>query len=239
MSTGKAAEPPVAIITAASQGIGEAVARKLANQGWRVALMARSERVEKIAAELGGHALRGSITEVSDLRRLVDETLRQFGRIDGVVLSSGNAARGPLLEISDEDWHKGFDLLLMLAIRVARLSTPHLAAAGGGSIVNISSFAAREPDGRLAVSSVIRAGLTAFAKLYAAEHASAGIRMNNLLPGYMENAPQDPQVTARIPSRRLGAMNELAATAAFLLSADAAYINGQDILVDGGLVRGI
>jgi NAD(P)-dependent dehydrogenase (short-subunit alcohol dehydrogenase family) len=230
---------PVAIVTASSKGIGAAAARRLAADGFRLSLMARTDRANALAAEIGGIATVGSVSVPADLERLVNSTLDAWGRIDAVVCNTGATAKGEILSISDGDWREGLDMALLHAIRLARLVTPHMKAVSGGAIVNVSSFAAREPSARFPVSSVVRASLSAFTKLYVAEHAASGIRMNNVLPGYIDNWPQSAETLARIPAGRLGRTDEIAATIAFLLSPAAAYINGQDILVDGGLVRGI
>lgn len=229
----------VAVVTAASQGMGAAVARRLVADGYRVSLFARSERVEVLAAELGAFATRGSLTDPDDLERLVSTTMDRFGRIDALVCNTGAAAKGAILGLDDEAWFQGFDLTLLQVVRLARLVAPPMIAEGGGVILNISSFVAREPSALFPVSSVMRAGLSAFTKLFVGQHAQSGIRMNNLLPGYIENWDQPPELVDSIPAKRLGRLAEIAGTAAFLLSSDAGYINGQDILVDGGLIRGI
>jgi NAD(P)-dependent dehydrogenase (short-subunit alcohol dehydrogenase family) len=230
---------PVVIITAASQGIGAAAARRLAADGFLVSLMARSDRVMALAEELGGAGLTGSVAIGADLGRLVERTLDQFGRIDAVVCNTGATVKGPILGIADADWHDSLDMALLHAVRLARLVTAPMAERGGGAIVNVSSFAAREPSPAFPLSSVMRAGLSAFTRLYVQEHAPSGMRMNNLLPGYVENWPQTPATLSRIPMGRCATLDEIVGTIAFLLSPDGAYVNGQDILVDGGLVRGI
>ncbi|NLS74232.1 SDR family oxidoreductase [Bradyrhizobium brasilense] len=232
-------EKRVAIVTAASQGIGAAVARRLAADGYRLSLFARSEALEAVASELGAFAVRGSLTDPPDLERLVRATMDRFGRVDALVCSTGAPAKAALLSIDDEAWRQGLDLVLLQAVRLARLVTPPMVAQGGGAIVNISSYVVREPSAIYPVGSVMRAGLSAFAKLFVGEYAQCGIRMNNLLPGYFENYEQPAERVASIPANRLGRLAEIAGTTAFLLSPDAGYINGQDILIDGGLVRGI
>src|SRR5690625_3037945 len=202
----------VVIVTAASRGIGAAVSRHLAKEGYCLSLMSRSDHIREIASETGGLGLRGSISEPNDLSQLVHQTLENFGRLDGVVCNSGNTARGPLLGVSDEEWEEGARLILMNVIRMARLTTPFLIEAGGGSIVNISSFAAANPSLRFPVSSVLRPGVSAFAKLYTREYAQYGIRMNNILPGLMENSPRNSNLVEHIPARRLGTMHEIAST---------------------------
>lgn len=201
--------------------------------------MARSEAIQDLAGACGGVALRGSVTEAADLKRLAALALESYGRIDAVVNHTGHPPKGDLLAIPDADWHLGLDVVLLNVVRMARLVTPHMEAAGGGAIVNVSSFAAFEPDPDFPVSAALRTALAAFAKLYADRYAAAGIRMNNVLPGFIDSLPEKSERTARIPLRRYGTVAEIAKTVAFLLSPDAGYITGQNILVDGDLVRGL
>jgi NAD(P)-dependent dehydrogenase (short-subunit alcohol dehydrogenase family) len=230
---------PVAIVTAASKGMGAAIARELHVSGYDLVLLARSEGVVELARELSGEAIQGSVTEPADLERLVQLALDRFGRIDAVVNHTGHPPKGDLLAISDADWHKGLDIVLMNVVRMARLVTPIMEKTGKGAFVNISSFAAYEPDADFPVSASLRTALASFTKLYADRYAKAGIRMNNLLPGFIDSLPEKAERTSRIPMGRYGTVEEVAKTAAFLLSDDAGYITGQNMLVDGGLVRGI
>lgn len=227
----------VAIVTAASQGMGAACARSLAAQGYLPVLMSRSDGAMRLAAELGGIGLQGSVTEPADLARLVDLALKSYGRIDAVVNNTGHPARGGLLDLGDADWHAALDLLLLNVVRMARLVTPVFERQGQGAMVNISTYAAREPALEYPLSSAIRAALSSFAKLYAKRYAAAGIRMNNVLPGFIDSFPLDEKVRATIPMARAGRVGEIADTVAFLLSAGAGYITGQDILVEGGLAH--
>ena len=229
----------VAIVTAASKGMGAAIARELARRSYRLALFATSDAVTALAEELGGIAVRGSVTEPADLQRLVDTTMERWGRIDAVVNNTGHPPKGDILAIPDADWHLGLDLVLVNVVRLARLVTPAMEEAGKGAIVNISAFGAVQPGAAYPVSSVLRAGLSAFTKLYADRYAAAGIRMNSVLPGFIDSYPETPELIAQIPSRRFGTVEEIAATTAFLLSDEAGYITGQNLLVDGGLVKGI
>ncbi|KGM32445.1 SDR family oxidoreductase [Inquilinus limosus] len=229
----------VAIVTAASKGMGAAIARELARRGYRLALFATSDAVTALAQELGGIAVQGSVTEPADLQRLVDATLERWGRIDALVNNTGHPPKGDLLAIPDADWHLGLDLILVNVVRLARLVTPTMEQAGKGAIVNISAFGAAQPGAAFPVSSVLRAGLSAFTKLYADRYAEAGIRMNSVLPGFIDSYPEKPELIAQIPAKRFGTVEEIAATTAFLLSDEAAYITGQNLLVDGGLVKGI
>ncbi|MBF9233617.1 SDR family oxidoreductase [Microvirga alba] len=230
---------PVAIVTAASQGMGAAIAKELHARGYRLALLARSDNLQAIARETEALAVQGSVTEPADLERLVKTTLDRYGRVDAVVNHTGHPPKGDLLAIPDEDWHKGLDVVLMNVVRMARLVTPVMEKAGKGALVNISSFAAFEPDPDFPVSAALRTALASFAKLYADRYAKAGIRMNNLLPGFIDSLPEKSDRMARIPMGRYGTMAEVAKTTAFLLSDDAGYITGQNIMVDGGLVRGL
>src|SRR5581483_11014626 len=178
------ADAPVALVTAAGRGIGAAAARELARRGYQVALLARGEEVEAVARELGGLALRGSVTEAADLAGFVQAALDRYGRIDAVVNNTGHPATGPLLGLSDAEWHAGLDMLVLNVVRLARLVTPVLQRQGGGAIVNVSSFAAVEPSVAFPLSSAFRAALSAVTKLYATEYGAANIRMNNVLPGF-------------------------------------------------------
>jgi NAD(P)-dependent dehydrogenase (short-subunit alcohol dehydrogenase family) len=246
-------QPRVAIVTAAGQGIGAACARALAAEGWRVGLMARSDGATRLAGELGGVGVEGSVTEAKDIERLVAATIEAFGGIDGAVVSTGHAGHslkptgtgydptfaGNLLDIADQAWHDTLDLYVLTAVRVARALTPHLIARGGGAIVNVSASGAVEPHAAYALSSALRRSLSAFMKLYADRYARERIRMNNILPGFIENFDWSDAITDAIPLGRAGSLAEVGATAAFLLGPGAGYITGQDVIVDGGARRGV
>ncbi len=232
-------EKKTAIITAAGRGMGAAVARDLAAAGWQVALLSNSGGAISLAAELDGLGLTGSVTRPADLAALFEQTLARFGRIDAVVNNTGHAPKGPLLDISDEAWHTGLDLLLLNVVRMARLVTPHMQKQGGGAFVNISTFAAYEPDPAFPVSCSLRAALGSFAKLYADRYAADGIRMNNLLPGFIDSYPESEANRGRIPMGRYGTVAEIAAAVRFLVSDEAGYISGQNLRIDGGLTRSV
>jgi NAD(P)-dependent dehydrogenase (short-subunit alcohol dehydrogenase family) len=231
------AAAPVALVTGASQGIGAAIARELASRGYRLAILARSEALVGVAESIGALPVRGSMTEVADLKRLVDTAVDAFGRIDVMINNGGHTMTGDLLEIADTDWHEGLDLVLLNVVRAARLVTPVMQSTGGGSIVNVSTFAALDPVADFPVSATLRAGLAAFTRLYAERYGRDGIRMNNLLPGMIDNWPENPDTTARTALGRYGTLDEVAATAAFLAGHESSYVTGQNIRVDGGLAR--
>jgi NAD(P)-dependent dehydrogenase (short-subunit alcohol dehydrogenase family) len=229
----------VAIVTAAGRGMGAAIAAELAGAGYSLALMSPSGAAETLAQSLHGLGLTGSVTEPDDLQTLVERTMDQYGRIDAVVNHTGHPPKGVLLDIPDADWHTGLDLVMLNVVRLARLVTPIMVAQGGGAIVNISTFAVFEPEAAFPVSGAMRAALAAFTKIYADQYAGDGIRMNNVLPGFIDSYPETAAGRARIPMGRYGAVSEIAKTVRFLLSADAGYITGQNIRVDGGITRSV
>ena len=235
----EAARRPVAMITAASQGIGLAVAAELASRGYAVSLLARSEAVHAAAEKLGGLGTVGSVTEAADLARFHQATVARFGGIDAVVNNTGHPPKGDLLGIGDDDWRQGTDLILMNVIRLARLVVPEMQRRKRGAFINISAYGAVTPDLAYPVSSTLRAGLGAFTKLFAARYAPDNIRMNAVLPGFVDSYPVDAARVAAIPLGRYGRVGELAHTVAYLLSDDASYVTGQSLLVDGGMARGM
>lgn len=229
-----------AIVTGAGKGMGAAIAGELKNRGYNLVLMSRTEeQVMQLARKLDAAGLAGSVTEPRDLQKLVDTSLEKFGRIDAVINSTGHCAKGELLELTDEDWHSGLDLVLLNVIRMARLVTPVMQKQGEGAIVNISTFAAYEPSPVYPVSSAIRAALGSFTKLFADRYAAENIRMNNILPGCIDSQEFDKTVIEAIPMKRRGTVAEIAKTAAFLVASESGYITGQNIRVDGGLTRSV
>lgn len=234
MSTDK-----VAIITAGGSGMGAAAARKLAADGYRVTILSSSGKGEALAAELGGLGVTGSNRSPEDLARLVDATLQKWGRVDAVVNSAGHGPKGPLLEISDDDWHLGMEFYLLNVVRIARLVAPVMKQQKAGAIVNISTYATFEPEALFPTSGVFRAGLAAFTKVFADEYAAHNVRMNNVLPGFIDSLPEKEDRRARIPMGRYGTAEEVADLIAFLASDASSYITGQNIRIDGGITRSV
>jgi NAD(P)-dependent dehydrogenase (short-subunit alcohol dehydrogenase family) len=233
------AQKKVAIVTAGGSGMGAAAARKLADDGFRVAILSSSGKGEALAAELGGIGVTGSNQSNDDIKRLVDKVADTWGRVDVLVNSAGHGPRAPILEITDEDWHRGMDVYLLSAVRPSRLVAPLMVKQGGGTIINISSFAAFEPDPVFPTSGVFRAGLAAFTKLFADKYAADNVRMNNVLPGFIDSLPEKAEFRGRIPMGRYGKSSEIAAVIGFLASEGAGYITGQNLRVDGGITRSV
>lgn len=231
------AETKVAIVTAAGSGIGEACARQLNEDGYTPVLLSRSGSAVEVAEELDGSGLEGSVTDPDDLATLVETTSERYGRIDAVVNNTGHPASGNLLQISDEEWYEGLNLVLLNTIRMARLVTPIMEEGGSGAFVNISTFSAFEPSSDFPVSSVLRAGLGSFTKLYADQYAASGIRMNTVQPGFVDSYEVDEETQERIPMERPARTGEIADAVAYLLSPKSSYITGQNIRVDGGLTE--
>jgi NAD(P)-dependent dehydrogenase (short-subunit alcohol dehydrogenase family) len=239
MSASMAEPPRVALLMAAGSGIGAAAARRLAADGWHIAVMSSSGRGAALAESLGGLGLTGSNRDPDDLKRAVDASLARFGRLDAVVNSAGHAPKGDLLALTDDDWRTAMDFYLLNVVRIARLVAPVMRAQGGGSIVNVSTYACFEPEADFPTSAVFRMGLAAFTKLFADQQASAGLRMNNVLPGFIDSLPEKEARRARIPMGRYGTADEVAELIAFLAGPKSSYITGQNIRIDGGITRSV
>ncbi len=234
MSKGK-----VAVITAGGSGMGAGAARRLAADGFHVAILSSSGKGEALAKELGGFGVTGSNQSNGDLAKLVDGALARWGRVDVLVNSAAHGPRGSITDLSDEDWHKAMDVYFLCVVRATRLVLPAMERQRSGSIVNISSFAAVEPDAAFPTSSVFRAGLVGYTKLFADKFAALGIRMNNVLPGFIDSLGEKPEWKARIPMGRYGKTEEVAELISFLASERSAYITGQNIQIDGGITKAV
>lgn len=229
----------VAVITAGGSGMGAAAARRLAADGFKVAILSSSGKGEALAKELGGLGVTGSNQSNDDLKGLVDLAVSTWGRIDVLVNSAGHGPRAEITAITDEDWHKGMDTYLMNVIRPVRLVAPVMKAQKSGSIVNISTAWAFEPSAVFPTSAVFRAGLAAYTKIFADTYAADNVRINNVLPGWIDSLPGTEERRESVPMKRYGTMEEIAATVAFLASEGAGYITGQNLRVDGGMMRSI
>jgi NAD(P)-dependent dehydrogenase (short-subunit alcohol dehydrogenase family) len=229
----------VALVTAGGSGMGAAAAKRLAADGYHVGILSSSGKGEILAQELNGVGVTGSNQSSEDVARAVDAVMSQWSRIDVLVNSAGHGPRAPVLELTDEDWHTGMDVYFLSAVRPTRLVTPIMQAQKSGAIINISTFAAFEPDPVFPTSGVFRAGLAAFTKLFADKYAAENIRMNNVLPGFINSLPEKEAFRSRIPMERYGKVEEIAATISFLASDGGAYITGQNLRVDGGITRAV
>jgi NAD(P)-dependent dehydrogenase (short-subunit alcohol dehydrogenase family) len=230
-------EPKVAVITAGGSGMGAGAARKLAADGFRIAILSSSGKGQALAEELGGFGVTGSNQSNEDLARLIDGTVERWGRIDALVNSAGHGPKGALLDLTDDDWQRGMEVYFLNAVRPTRLVTPVMQRQKSGAIVNITTFATFEPDAAFPTSGVFRAGLAAFTKLFADRYAADNIRMNNVLPGFIDSLPEKPGIRERVPMGRYGRVAEVAELIALLASDRAAYITGQSIRIDGGITR--
>ncbi|PLW78543.1 SDR family oxidoreductase [Cohaesibacter celericrescens] len=229
----------VALITAGGSGMGADAARRLAADGFKVGVLSSSGKGEALGNELDGFGVTGSNSDPDALSALVQGAVERWGRVDALVNSAGHGPKGPVLEISDDDWHTGMEVYLMNVIRPVRLVTPFMQAQGGGTIINISTFAAFEPDPLFPTSGVFRAGLAAFTKLYSDQYAADNIRMNNILPGFIDSLPETADRKARIPMGRYGQAQEVSSAISFLASEGGGYVTGQNLRIDGGLTRAV
>lgn len=230
----------VALVTAGGSGMGADSARALAADGFKVGILSSSGKGEALAKELGGVGITGTNKSQADIQKLVDAAMDHWGRVDVLVNSAGHGPRAPILDLTDEDWHEGMEVYFLNAVRASRLVTPIMQQQGGGAIINISTFAAFEPNPVFPTSGVMRAGLAAFSKLFADHYAAENIRMNNVLPGFIDSLPEKEEFRAMIPMGRYGnSLSEIASVVAFLASEGGAYITGQNIRVDGGITRSV
>ena len=232
-------EQKVALIIGGGSGMGADAARAMAEAGYAVAVLSSSGKGEALGAALGGIGLTGSNQSPADLQALVDAAMAKWGRIDAVVNSAGHGPKGDILAMTDAEWAAGMDTYLLNVVRIARLVTPVMQAQGGGSIVNISTYATFEPEATFPTSGVFRAGLAAFTKLFADQYAKDRIRMNNVLPGFIDSLPEKDDRRARIPMGRYGRVEEVSKAIVFLAGDDASYITGQNLRVDGGITRSV
>lgn len=253
----------VAVVAAASKGLGRAVAEELAANGARVVICARGQAALDAAAvemrSAGGdvHAVTCDVTDVSQIQRVVDEAHRVFGPVDILFTNSGGPKPGRFETLTLQDWEAAARILLTSAVAFTQAVLPGMRERRWGRIVNITSIAAKQPVVNLMLSNALRAGVTGFSKTLAAEVAAEGVTVNTLIPGYTrtervvelaDHIAKTEGITAKeaearweseIPMGRIGEPREFGAMAAFLASDRASYITGQSIAVDGGWIRGL
>ena len=229
----------VAVLIAAGTGMGADAAKKLALKGFNISILSSSGKGELLAKELNGIGITGSNQSNSDLQQLVNETINKWGRIDVLVNSAGHGPKGPVLELTDKDWHKGMDTYFLNVVRATRIVAPIMQKQKSGVIINISTFTTFEPDPIFPTSGVFRAGLASFTQLFIDQYAKDNLRMNNILPGFIDSLPEKEKFKKRVPLKRYGTTNEISEVISFLASDGAAYITGQNIRVDGGITKSV
>jgi len=254
----------VALVAAASKGIGFAAARELAKEGARVFLCSRdetaaSEAAQKIHDETGATVagIGADVTDNEAVERFVSLVHERAGRIDILVNNAGGPPSAAFADTDLDMFRKAFELNALSAIRLAKLVLPGMQAQKWGRIVNITSVSVKQPIEGLLLSNTVRAGLTGWAKTVSAEVAADNITVNNVAPGYTLTGRQEELATARakatgkpkeemiglwagqVPMRRLASPEEIAAAVAFLASERASYITGVTLQVDGGWVRSL
>jgi 3-oxoacyl-[acyl-carrier protein] reductase len=237
-----------AIVCGSSSGMGLATAEALSHEGANVAMFARRRDVlDREADRLGALGVRGDVTNLADLKRLVDRTVEAFGGIDILVNNSGGPPRGSGVELEDDDVERAVELLLLSVVRLTKLCLPQLERSGRGRIINITSSSVREPVDNLVLSNAVRPGVVGWAKTMARELGPQKITVNSIAPGRIET-PRLAEVYAersraadmeQIPLRRFGQPEEVADVICFLASDRASYVTGAVIPVDGGLTRSL
>ena len=225
------------LVIGGGRGMGAATAKEMQKRAYKLSLMSPSDSCEQLAEELNGIALRGKAEVPENLKSIIDFTMEKYGRIDSVLVHVGGPPKGDLLEIEDEDWDKANQMIIKPVVWIAKLVTPIMLEQGGGSIVNITTFSAFEPSLTFPTSSVYRAGVSSFTKLFSDRYGADNIRMNCLLPGFTDSLNLPDEFAKLSSLNRLARAEEQAKAAAFLLSDDSSYITGQSIRSDGGVTR--
>jgi 3-oxoacyl-[acyl-carrier protein] reductase len=240
-----------AIVNGASQGIGYAIAHRLATEGAAVVVVARREArlvpaSDRLRTETGGTIIpvQGDIRRAEDCERIVGDGAKALGGLDILINNDGAPPLGSALEFSDEDWQKAIDQNFMSVLRLTRHAVPHMRAAGGGRIVNIASLTVLQPMAGFGLSVATWAGVIGLAKTLSRELGPDGITINTICPGtidtprlrlvYEQSNRSIEDTVAGIPARRIGRPDEIAATAAWLCSEGGAYTNGATLHIDGG-----
>ncbi|HGJ67047.1 TPA: SDR family oxidoreductase [bacterium] len=254
----------IAIVGGSSKGLGKACAMALAREGAEVAICARNEKelndtADQIRWKYGTDVLALSVdlTRYEDIKRLVNETMRRFGRIDILVNNTGGPTPGGFFDLDDESWEMGFQRLLMFTVRICREVIPIMKKQNWGRIINDTSFTVKEPADRLVLSNVFRVGVISLAKTLSRELGQHNITVNNVCPGSFETERMEQILEERsaksgksieavkaelietIPIRRMQKPEELADLVAFLASENAGGITGTTIQVDGGMIKGL
>ena len=254
----------VALVAAASQGMGRATAFALAREGCRVAICARNEgplqaTAKAIRKETGADVLgvTADVAQSEDVQGFVDGAVAAFGGVDLLVANAGGPPTGRFETLTEEQWSRAYELTLQSAVRLARASVPSMRSRGGGAIVTVTSISVKQPLDNLLLSNAMRAAVVGLVKTLARELAADGIRVNAVAPGWIatdrltevlriraerEGVPIDAAMTAEakeVPLGRFGQPEEVADLIVYLLSERASYVTGDIIQIDGGLYRGV
>jgi len=228
-----------AVFIASGSGMGADAAKHLSSKGFDIAIMSSSGKGEELAHKLGGLGFTGSNLITNNIEHFIEKVLLKFGKIDVLVNSAGHGPKGDILEIKDKEWIEGMEIYLLNVVRSSRIITPIMQKQKNGSIINISTFATFEPDPNFPTSGIFRSGLASFTKLYSDKYAKYNIRMNNILPGFINSLPEKEEFIKRIPLKRYGKVCEISAVVEMLASDGGGYITGQNIRVDGGITRSV
>ena len=248
-----------ALVAGASKGLGKACAKALVDEGARIFICARNaDELERTAAEIkaAGYSA-ADVSHASEVQRVVAEAIKKLGGLDILVTNAGGPPTGPFEKAGDEDWDIAYQLNLMSSVRLIREALSALKASGRGRIINLTGYGVKEPMTDLVVSDALRAGVTVMAKTIANDLAPYGITVNNIAPGPIMTdrlievhaaraknlgisvEEQFKRFAETIPVRRMGKPKEIGDLCAYLASAQAGYLTGQSIVVDGGVNRSI
>ncbi len=253
-----------AIIGGSSKGLGKACAMSLSREGANVVICARNkDELDRTADEIRSKfknkvlAMTTDLSSFEGIKNLVDETIREFGRIDILVNNTGGPKPGGFFDLDEQDWETAFQKLLMYVVRICKLVIPYMKEQNWGRIINLTSFTVKEPSDRLVLSNVFRVGIISLAKTLSRELGIYNITVNNVCPGSFETERMTQILAERsknlrksieevknelietIPIRRMQKPEELADLVTFLASENASAITGTSIQVDGGMVRGL
>ena len=254
----------VALVAAASKGLGRAVARELAGEGAKVVMCARGQSALDAArleiereTQADVRAVAADVSTTAGIETVARTALDAFGRVDILVNNAGGPPSGPFEKHPWEEWENAVNLTLRSAVELTRLVHPGMRGRRWGRVINITSIAVKQPVDGLMLSNSVRAAVTGWARTLANEVAADGVTVNNVLPGYtrtdrvaqlnatrastegVDTAEIQRRIDSQIPMRRMGEPREFAAMVAFLASERASYVTAQSIPVDGGWIRSL